>query len=604
MKWALKNPNRFLLEQEEIVRLAAEVPWLKPIGWRLGNELAIEVELDMVIHDQIYPIKLTYPDFFPDTPAYICPRDKSERWTSHQYGPGGSLCLEWRADNWQPNVTGAELVRSAHRLLSREKNPEKPTQVLSAHDLTQGQEIRSTNQRLVITAALFKALSAISMGTGMQIETGTLFHNSSTDRITSTVFITGIGETSETMTSINDVPKALSSYLPLFLFKGDGYAIKSDSFENKAPIHSVEDLGIIVERARLSKTISFLRNPESKKLGDTVVLLINDQPGSWRAFGVNEGKLSDYAVILPHKEEFSRLSLEYEQLKEKRIGIVGMGSMGSKVAISLARSGIRKFLLVDDDIFMPENICRNELSWAAVGMHKADAVQEALSLIAPNIDITVRIHRIGGQESSISAAAVLKELASCEIIVDATASPTVFLRIAAVAKEKRRAVCWGEVFAGGIGGMIARARPDLDPNPLAARNAITTFYESLPPAPYKEAIDYGTGIDQPIVADDADVTHIASALTRLVIDTALCREPSAFPYSAYLIGLRADWVFKQPFDTQPIILNGQGWNEEDNTGTNDQQEAVARILFQMLELADDGPGPSGAPAQDNHSSSS
>lgn len=49
----------------------------------------------------------------------------------------------------------------------------------------------------------------------------------------------------------------------------------------------------------------------------------------------------------------------------------------------LARSGCRKFLLIDEDIFLPENICRNELSWDAVGVHKAEAVREALSLLRP-----------------------------------------------------------------------------------------------------------------------------------------------------------------------------------------------------------------------------
>jgi hypothetical protein len=93
MKWALDDPTRFLLERTELDRLAKEADWLTT-AWRLDDQLTIEVDLDLKIHDRIYEATLTYPDLFPDTPAYIRPRDRSQRWTGHQYGEGGSLCLE------------------------------------------------------------------------------------------------------------------------------------------------------------------------------------------------------------------------------------------------------------------------------------------------------------------------------------------------------------------------------------------------------------------------------------------------------------------------------------------------------------------------------
>ena len=66
---------------------------------------------------------------------------------------------------------------------------------------------------------------------------------------------------------------------------------------------------------------------------------------------------------MPH-ETAPRLPAEYAGLAPVRVGIVGLGSLGSKIAVSLARSGLRRFLLVDDDVLLPENICRHELSWA------------------------------------------------------------------------------------------------------------------------------------------------------------------------------------------------------------------------------------------------
>jgi hypothetical protein len=112
-----------------------------------------------------------------------------------------------------------------------------------------------------------------------------------------------------------------------------------------------------------------------------------------------------------------------------------------------------------------------------------------------------------------------------------------------------RAMCWGEVFAGGIGGMIARARPQIDPNPQAVRDAFLRYLEDQPPAPYKNATNYDDVEGEPIVADDADVAQIASAVARMALDTVTEAQPSAFPSQVYLIGLRPEWIFSGAFDT-------------------------------------------------------
>ncbi|NGH42857.1 hypothetical protein G5632_34800, partial [Escherichia coli] len=67
-------------------------------------------------------------------------------------------------------------------------------------------------------------------------------------------------------------------------------------------------------------------------------------------------------MIWPSSTEL-RLSKESQRLTKIRIGIIGLGSMGSKIATSLARSGIKRFLLVDDDYLATSNIVRHELYW-------------------------------------------------------------------------------------------------------------------------------------------------------------------------------------------------------------------------------------------------
>ncbi len=55
-----------------------------------------------------------------------------------------------------------------------------------------------------------------------------------------------------------------------------------------------------------------------------------------------------------------------------------------------------------------------------------------------------------------------------------------------------------------------------------------------------------------MIASDADVDVIAAFASKLVLDSVLEREPSNFPYSLYLIGLKKSWVFSEPLHNIPI----------------------------------------------------
>src|SRR5690606_21411624 len=156
------SPARFLRERAGLDRLESEEGWLST-AWRISEQGSIAVDLDMTIHGRVFAGRMTYPDTFPDSPPYVCPRDESERWSDHQYGAGGSLCLQWRADNWHPDVAGADIVRSAHELLSTEQHPELPHAVPSAHRLTAGQSMRGAGRRFVATTELLATWMALPL---------------------------------------------------------------------------------------------------------------------------------------------------------------------------------------------------------------------------------------------------------------------------------------------------------------------------------------------------------------------------------------------------------------------------------------------------------
>ena len=577
MKWAVDDPARFLRERAELDRLEAEEGWLS-MAWRIFEDGSIAVDLDMTVHGRVFAGRMTYPDMFPDSPPYISPRDKSERWSGHQYGTGGPLCLQWRADNWHPEVTGADMVRSAHELLSTEQHPELPNTVPSAHRLTAGQEMRGAGQRFVATAGLLATWTALPLPSRTLLNSAIVYNRDAV-----VMFAVKVADAQDVLQDVVDVPEGIATSLPLFSLSGDGWIFRSEVFDQRQSVESAEALVRVLAEARFA-TDDVLVQEAGKYKARTIVLLGTALP-SLRVFLIDSGEqpeLLEHRIVWPSPFDF-RLSEEAQRLAKVRVGIVGLGSIGSKIAVSLARSGVRRFLLVDDDYLAPGNMVRHELSWAYVGTHKARAARDALSLIAAEVQVDTRTTRLAGQESAVTAAAALKDLSNCDLLIDATANPEVFLLLAALAKRQETPLCWGEIFAGGYGGMIARARPGRDPNPLAVRDAYYAYLATLPDAPFKNAAGYDGTEEQPLVAYDSDVGFVATALTRLAIDTALSRDPSEFPYSVYLLGMRREWIFEAPFDTRPVVVQGQGWERGEDAGSGEDRHAVVEALLRMYE---------------------
>lgn len=161
--WALL-PGRARAEQAAIEVLAERVDWLSSVSWKLGPpSITLTVEFNLNVGEQVVGLRMRYPDFFPDAPPSVTPR-ADIRLSDHQYGAGGELCLEHRADNWSPDITGAMMIESAYRLLSAGKG-EEGHDVPNAHRTTLGQTTRSSIFRLVLTPATAIGLFSIDRAT-------------------------------------------------------------------------------------------------------------------------------------------------------------------------------------------------------------------------------------------------------------------------------------------------------------------------------------------------------------------------------------------------------------------------------------------------------
>ena len=82
-----------------------------------------------------------------------------------------------------------------------------------------------------------------------------------------------------------------------------------------------------------------------------------------------------------------------ENIKSKKIALVGLGAIGSMIASSLAHTGISKIGLWDFDIVEPGNICRSAYSIKDVGESKVNAIASIIRSINPFVKTnSIQIH--------------------------------------------------------------------------------------------------------------------------------------------------------------------------------------------------------------------
>jgi sulfur carrier protein ThiS adenylyltransferase len=83
-------------------------------------------------------------------------------------------------------------------------------------------------------------------------------------------------------------------------------------------------------------------------------------------------------------------------LRGARVGIAGLGGLGSAVAVALARTGVGELLLVDFDVVEPSNLNRQQYFVDQIGRPKVDALAENLRRIHPYVRLhwkNVRVKR-------------------------------------------------------------------------------------------------------------------------------------------------------------------------------------------------------------------
>lgn len=128
----------------------------------------------------------------------------------------------------------------------------------------------------------------------------------------------------------------------------------------------------------------------------------------------------------------------------KKVGIIGLGGLGSNIAMMLARAGVTAFRLADFDTVSLENLNRQHYFPGHIGQAKTDALSAQMKALSPGIELELWPTRI--EEENLEAFTN-----GCEVLVEAVDDAATKAMLYAWYTQKARSF-W-LVTASGLGGL-------------------------------------------------------------------------------------------------------------------------------------------------------
>lgn len=529
--WWWTDTARLNVERQAVETLAAEVDWFELDRWGMWQG-CLSADGTIMAHGHSYPVRLVYPDQFPLVPAWVEPRD-DVRWSSHQYGVGGTLCLQLRPDNWDSGATGADMLRSAFSLLDIE-DPlgGSGTRAPSGHAIGEVQSYAWDENPVLVGAGCLERLRT-GLATDLKATSWSrqdlwpiLLHDQ-IDRV--------------------NLRRPPDGDLARWRLERPIFVSRSPAPTGQTDRNAVVDAGGWEPEAA-----AWLLETKS-----AVVIFVGGDEAV--AYNLMDDGATFVRKVFVLPDDMGVRSSRAAVVEGKRVVVVGCGSVGSKLAESILRSGVTTLTLVDGDVFLPANLERHVLDWDDVGFKKAGALKRRLLNIVPGAKIQAIEDNLNWQRSAKTHALQVDLISSGDIVVDATGDPATGLFLAAVAEANAKPFVSAQVYEGGIGALVATCIPDRDPPFVEGRARFAAWCELQDePPPRSSGRRYEMLNDDglPVVADDASVTMTAAHAARVVLDI-LDGNPPRIDDTWLLLGYREKWVFKGHGHNIKVMVGGR-----------------------------------------------
>jgi molybdopterin/thiamine biosynthesis adenylyltransferase len=575
---------------------------VETVGWLRDLKLGVNSDGLLRWTGTIFFIKnfrfeLVYPPEFPAACPVPYPQDRSERWSTHQWRDG-ALCTEYGQDSWHPRFTGADVIRSLHDLLVGEHTPGKG---FRARRPIESRHVDNPWPPPFATCGVILWPTSLLVPEGPSGELKLRFLSGSRNF---RFFVSSlIDQSNRTITAAELSPPIASAQNEIV---GRWYRVAQASPRDPMAIGDVQALGRALRDAgTASGDVAANLQEATHSAGDfpvPVVLVDTRGVGVAGFLYVSTTKNLLPMSVLPYQPDriSGRRATQCPALKSARVGIVGLGSLGGKIAVSLARIGIGDFVLVDPDVLLWENLSRHEGTISDIGSLKSDVIAKRIRGYSPVASVEEFDVALGSVLSPQRYEELSAALASCLIIVDASAEPQVARVLSALCQPLGIPSVHVELFARGLGALIIRVLPGTTGCYHCQGAVVAAFFKDKPVAPYQQATDYdGTPGNSPqfLTADDDACMITAGIAMRLVKDTVFQESglPGSVPGHIYLLGLESEWIFSEPFEVTRI---GSSVPNNDCVGCSGEgamrralqmsEEEIALVARTMEELIESG----------------
>lgn len=261
---------------------------------------------------------------------------------------------------------------------------------------------------------------------------------------------------------------------------------------------------------------------------------------------------------------FARIErlFDVEAFEDLWVLIAGCGSGGSQVALQLAMSGVRKFILVDKDKLEVENVIRHVCGIRYLGWRKTAALADVLSDRNPQVEVREF------DSDLMTWPGLAEEIERASVVVVATDNEPSRYRLNEMCVETATPFTVGRVFTRGIGGDVYSYRPNIG-------GCLACLERLLERTKYRNGVrevDLVSDEERQRVYDleveeikdspglSVDIGFIAAFHSRFTLDAlgdeAVCRPKFMTPVEQnYLVwGNRAVAPFSKNFELQRIQL--------------------------------------------------
>ncbi len=222
------------------------------------------------------------------------------------------------------------------------------------------------------------------------------------------------------------------------------------------------------------------------------------------------------------------------QLARKRVAVVGLGSGGGFVALTLAMSGVGHFVLIDDDTVEITNVVRHVADLRDVGRPKVEAVADLIRARNPNADVQTIVGRVENHTEALH---------DVDLVVVGVDGELAKYTINQVCRANNKVAIYAGVYERGEGGDVTIIYPSGEgpcyacwAQQLRADVAQVTAAESAETDSGEPDLDYGMiGEDGTIAAEPGLYLHVVRvaatqadmALNFLLKGQPIYREPPA-----------------------------------------------------------------------------